>query len=783
MTEAFRFDPATSTWSLTSGSAPEMGLHDSAFVLEVDGRRLAPSSAAVEPPEEVSDALGQHTRRTVLLGFADSALEWRLAFDVAPGAARVLMSGEITNRSGTAVTLGDCCLVSIGPGQGRLDLGPEPDRQTVFHCTCTPQTQHVKRIRSDDGRHDNAPVCHIHNPASGKTYHAAFVTVDRAHGSHTIRYDVDTGTVRHEARCGFAGFALSPGACIRTETLMVEIADSPYTTLETWASLVNAVYAPPIPAEALVGWVGWAWVDGFTTEAAESLVARNAAAVKRRLAGFGVDYLWVSIANLEGGLPGNWLTFSRDCFPSGFESTVARLRELGIKPGLWMAPFWLCQGSRGLEENCGNLLRTPSGEPRKARTWPWAYKAAEGEEPHLFCLDGSHPDTVAYLQRVMTAYRQMGICYFMIDFLHGGMPLADDLYHDPRMVRGPEVYRNALLALREAAGADIHLLPATGACFANIGIVNSSRIGADYGEGRHLLPRFRSYPATYEINGAEKSTSTPHRNALQNVGASYFTHRRFWLANANMLTVDKPISRNEAEMSATLFGMSGSPIMLGDDIDTMHDERLAMIKKVLPRPRTTAFPVDLFERVYPEDYSRMLWVRVATDWADWGVLAVFNLDDEPFAASISLDRLGLDSSQEQRVFDFWQERYLGTCRGTLSVHVPPFSCRVLRLAAVRPHPWVLSTDMHLRQGELELRAVAWDPRTLSLSGTAERPRGEVGTLYLVAPSGYKPADYRGLWVAKDARDGALVMRKNLVFDESAVAWNVAFEALPEIAGQ
>ena len=40
-------------------------------------------------------------------------------------------------------------------------------------------------------------------------------------------------------------------------------------------------------------------------------------------------------------MPGNWLEWNDQLFPSGPEKLVARPRHSGLKLGLWIGPFWL----------------------------------------------------------------------------------------------------------------------------------------------------------------------------------------------------------------------------------------------------------------------------------------------------------------------------------------------------------------------------------------------------------------------------------------------------------
>lgn len=59
---------------------------------------------------------------------------------------------------------------------------------------------------------------------------------------------------------------------------------------------------------------------------------------------------------------------------------------------------------------------------------------------------------------------------------------------------------------------------------------------------------------------------------------------------------------------------------------------------------------------------------------------------------------------------------------------------------------MLSTDIHIRQGQAELTTVAWDAAT----------RG--GNVFLRVPKEFRVAEPAGLWIAKDGNDATLIVR-------------------------
>jgi len=117
-------------------------------------------------------------------------------------------------------------------------------------------------------------------------------------------------------------------------------------------------------------------------------------------------------------------------------------------------------------------------------------------------------------------------------------------------------------------------------------------------------------------------------------------------------------------------------------------------------------------------------------------------------------KLGLDAERPYLLWEFWNEQYLGSHAGAVNVIVPPMSARVFRLTPQRDHPWILSTDMHVRQGEFEVLPCEWDAGRLTLCGQATRPKGE-----------------------KDAHGQTLIVRKELRFEDGEEGFELSFASL------
>jgi hypothetical protein len=303
--------------------------------------------------------------------------------------------------------------------------------------------------------------------------------------------------------------------------------------------------------------------------------------------------------------------------------------------------------------------------------------------------------------------------------------------------------------------------------------MDAVRAGNDYGEGRALDgPGKGLYPGTFVIDKPDFWTS--HSLALKAMAGYFFMDRKLFLADSgNVLTVDQPMPVAEARIRTTVFGINGSPMMLGDDIDRIGEERLGMIRRVLPRLPGCARPVDLFEAAEP-DYAKIFDLPVETRWDQWHVLAVFNLDRHPIEKNIQLDRLGLDPRASYAVWDFWNERFEGDASGSVAVEVPAESVKLLRISRSRNHPWLVSTDMHVRQGAAEVLDCRWEPDQSMLVIRSNRPAGEHGSLFLRAPAGWAVADPKGLWIARDGRDASLLVRAAVSFTGTPAEIRVRF---------
>ena len=102
-------------------------------------------------------------------------------------------------------------------------------------------------------------------------------------------------------------------------------------------------------------------------------------------------------------------------FPDGMARIAWQIREQGLIPGIWIAPFLLMPGSKVAKDHPDWILRDTRGAPVKAGWNPnWG-----GE---VWALDLSLPEVEAYLVELFdTVVNTWGYRYLKLDFLYAGL--------------------------------------------------------------------------------------------------------------------------------------------------------------------------------------------------------------------------------------------------------------------------------------------------------------------------------------------------------------------------
>lgn len=675
----------------------------------------------------------------------------------------------LRNESGKAVLIGDWHILHGCREQGaRIDLGENPEAVRFFKWI--PWNMSVDCF-VEDGNYHSTTLCHLFDPAAKRTARIAFVTLDRLSCDHKLRYEKQSGITEYCAVCSPGEYRLQPGAELCSETLKITYHTDPHEALESWADEVNARYKPCFDGTATVGLcAGGTWRDSFTAcEDWDDFLPALLNATTEKLGGFDIQLGSAGSHSIfKDGLPGNWLIFEKQRDGGDYRQLLTDLHRSGWNFKFWFSPFWFFgEAEEILEENRENLLKDASGAPITCeflRGWEFGRGPYASQSLTKYYMDGTHPKTKEYLKKIFTSYRELGARAYMLDFLE----MIPGAYRYDDTILPLTAARDIFKEIRETVTYDTHLQTAVASSPAFIGCVNSARVVRDYCEGRPMDPFPNWRNAVYCRH--DQHFANAH-SFVQNAAAAWFTNRKIYVNDLNECSVDQPIPLEQARITATMFGLSGdSPMLLGDDLRTIAPERLQMLKMCLPRTRGVPVPVDLFDSTGAEGGCHILKKVVETAYDRYTLAAVFNTasETETYRTRIDFAKLGCDPRKTYRVFEFWNGEYVGTYRDSFECSVPPGSCRLFRISTARPYPWLLSTDMHIEQGNAEIKSLSYDEKTRTLQGAASRPAGESGRLIFLMPRHLKLINHEHANTMKEVIDM-----------QTVISWPVNFRSAEE----
>jgi alpha-galactosidase len=318
--------------------------------------------------------------------------------------------------------------------------------------------------------------------------------------------------------------------------------------LGRWADgyAVAAGVGPLRPPPTL--WCSWYC---YRTEVTERDMLENLAAIRRLR-------LPVDVLQLDDGYQaelGDWLALSGR-FRS-LADLVGRIRDQGLRAGIWTAPFLVSGYSRLYAEHPDWLV----GGAAAGHNW--------GQD--LLALDVTHPDAADYLRRVFSTLRQLGIDFFKIDFVYAGA-LDGGRHQDVPPV---EAYRRGVRLIRDAVGPDAYLLGCGAPILPSVGLVDAMRVGPDIG------------PAFDPPDGDLARPS--QRSAALSVAGRAWQHGRFWANDPDCLLAGPEVERRQdwAALVERYGGLRGSSDRL-DRLDGWGLEATRRLLATVPPPRPFA---------------------------------------------------------------------------------------------------------------------------------------------------------------------------------------------------
>jgi alpha-galactosidase len=413
-----------------------------------------------------------------------------------------------------------------------------------------------------DGWHESDLVSVAGVTPSGPACAAGVLERGRGFGIVYLRREGDAVRVELEVRVE-ARFA--PGERREIERVHLALGDDPIALLERFADALGREAGARAPRPLPAGWCTW---YHFFSRVTEDDLRRNLDALVARR-----DELPVDVVQLDDGYQravGDWLE-TNEKFPSGLEKLAAEIRDAGFTPGLWTAPWLVAPESRLFEAHPDWLLRDGGQLFRGLHHPVWS------REGWIHVLDTSRDDVLRHLRELFARLVGMGFSYQKLDFLYAVAMGARS--RDPGVARATRL-RRGLEAVRAGAGEDALLLGCGCPLGAAVGVVDAMRIGPD------VAPRWDVDPET-AIPGIEP-TLPATRNAVRNVLARAWMHRRLWINDPDCLmarSTGTELSRDEARTLAGVSAATGGLVVFSDDVSELSAADATLVRETVALAR------------------------------------------------------------------------------------------------------------------------------------------------------------------------------------------------------
>jgi len=448
---------------------------------------------------------------------------------------------------------------------------------------------------------------------------------------------------------------------------------------------------------------GWSSGHALTAGATEADLLSNLDAARRRC-----DAQAFRVFQIDDGFQrsaGDWDT--NDRFPHGHRWLTDRIHAAGFQAGLWLAPFAVAERSGIPTAHPDWLLQTPDGEPLTV-------ELREDWGGRIYGLDAGQADVQDYLRELARhAVSSWGYDYLKIDALHVGVAGT----RRGRRVSAAEAYRAGLRALREGAG-QAFILGCEAPLQHAVGLVDAMRTSPDVEAAfPHFVPAARASLLRAHLNGTA------------------------WINDADAVLVGEPLTEDEARTWASVVALSGGMALASEDLGRLPDERLAILKRLMPVAPVLGRALDVAAPDWTgaQQDAAPAWL-LAQVMDDWWMLAATNWDDVPQPIAISLPDHGIRGPLA--AYDVWEGVRRDDVHGRLALSPPPHATTVLSLRRPRRTPFVLGSTRHVVQGVMDLEDERWDGRRRVLSARAVLLDDRPYELTIALPPGFRPREAR-----------------------------------------
>jgi alpha-galactosidase len=680
--------PSDGTYEIQTGIGGHSVIH-SRVAAEIDHKWVKSTDY---PKHEIAqsnfeDALGHGKKIRVTSSGLPNFPDLAFTLQIYAGKTFGVIAADVQNHTGNPATIQSIrCVEAIGNKIIDLD-GPQSADRVLSDSFSEdwPPLQIYDLGKAPNGMHRAVGSQLVYNREGKESIFFGALTSNRfltiihlqsqsssSNGPSIASYTVEsTGTTEIQATDPESGLREGPaenlielsvplpaGESVTSERVMFAAGKDYYSQLDNYGAVIRELHHSRVSADNMLGW--WSWT-AFYTKITQGAALTNAQWLAEHLRVLGYDYFHFDLG--YGYSRGEYSTPNASQFSRGMWDLTQRICRLGLKVGVWTAPFEVGERAWIYEHHKDWLVHNAYGDSISIGD------AEEVKGERLFVLDVTHPDAQEYLRETYrTLVREWGARYIKLDFMDN--TAIEGYYHRPNTT-ALEAQRIGLEIIRKAVGEDV-LLDKDGSPMLNpVGLVDEGRISQDTG---HAFLR--------------------SKEAAPGIAARYYMHRNFFITDPDAFTVSRqlleertiqaPVTLNEAQVSIALAAVSGGMFEIGDDLPTLGSdpERVALVRNpdllAMAKLGRAALPLDLLTYADKDEQPRVFLLR---EDQRQSMLAVFNWTEQPSFRTFTFSDLKLSAGHSYRLFDsLAQDQPLAIDNQTLRLdNQPGHSVKVIKI--------------------------------------------------------------------------------------------------------
>ena len=407
-----------------------------------------------------------------------------------------------------------------------------------------------------------------------------------------------------------------------------------------------------IPKDNLKGWSSWYY---YYTRINPDIILQNLSTIKSKKMNF--DFIQIDDGYQK--MVGDWLDLTPS-FNGRMKELADRIKDEGMIPGIWIAPFIAEKKSELVTTYPDYVLRTEYGKPILGGYNPsWESKIYYG-------LDITNPRFEEYIRNVIrTIVWDWGYKYLKLDFMFGGC-IRGGNHNNYRLSRA-EVLKYGLKIIREEAGKDAILAGCGMPLTPGIGTVNIMRVGPDTAD----------YWTTLLTAGLLHSGAMLGlRNSIRNFSVRSFMNKKLWINDPDCLilrNVRTHYTKHERMTGINAIILAGGLLTLSDNLSELSYLNFAELNRIETVGRDCyqgeTIPVDLMENEIPEIYFNTS-----------GYLGFFNFSNIIMTRTIDLAEITQIGKSIDVLMDVWTDEIHHISPDGMLVlkNMPPHSSRLFK---------------------------------------------------------------------------------------------------------